>query len=74
LNFQIGNVSEERTLTTFPVWKMQRALNFYQSLNAKEKEKVDAFLREVGGKEAMQLSLNFRLIRKGFRVVADGKS
>ncbi|MBL91439.1 MAG: glutathione S-transferase [Myxococcales bacterium] len=68
VRFQIGGVEEERTLTTFPIWKMQRAFNFYQSLDVKEKENVDTLLSEVGGQEYMQTEITFKLVRNNFKV------
>ena len=65
--FQLGAVIEERTLTTLPIWMLQRPLDFYQGLNEIDSANVDAFLK-VGGDEALQLQLNFRLKRANFRI------
>ena len=71
VDFQLGDATEERTLTTFPCWMLQRSLDYYGSLKETDKESVDAFLKEVGGTEAMQISLKFRLARRNFRLALD---
>ncbi len=68
VQFQLGNTTEERTLTTFPVWMLQRLLDYYQSLNETNAMSVNNFLRDIGGHQALQLTLNFRLKRDNFRI------
>ena len=68
VTFQLGQATEERTLTTLPIWMLQRPLDFYNALNETDSASVNTFLNKIGGYEAMQLKVNFRLKRDNFRL------
>ena len=63
LNFSIGGVSETRAALPYSIWKMQRALDCYRTMNSDDREQADAFLRHVGGYAALQFELPLRLTR-----------
>ncbi|MEQ6884714.1 glutathione S-transferase family protein [Salicola sp. Rm-C-2C1-2] len=69
--FRLSGVEEERALLSFPQWKLQRPLDCYQGLTAPQRGAVDALLDEVGGREAMNISLPHRLRRDNNRLVPE---
>jgi glutathione S-transferase len=69
--FQVGGVEGKRMIRPFNQWMFQRPLEFYQSLEGKNREKVDELLRSVGGYELMQTEIRHRLTRLNYRLVVD---
>jgi glutathione S-transferase len=69
--FVMGGVKAQRKIFPYSQWMLQRALDYYQSLQGTDKASVDALLREVGGFEAMQASIRRRVRRVDNRLVAD---
>ncbi len=69
--FSLGGVRASRRIFPYAQWMLQRPLDYYQSLRGAEREPVDALLREVGGYEAMQIRIRYRLRRVHNRIVAD---
>ena len=67
--FRIGDVEETRAILSFPQWKLQRPLDWYQSLDAARRAPVDALLEQVGGHDAMQLKIPRRVRRENNRLV-----
>ncbi len=61
--FTINDVTETRAVLPYSVWKMQRALDCYNSMSGTDKQQADAFLESVGGFEALQFKPPIRLTR-----------
>ncbi len=68
-SFTMGEVSEERAIMTFHQWKIQRTLDCYCRLSAEEKQPVDELLTKVGGKDAMQMQIDYPVKRVNNRLV-----
>lgn len=69
--FRLNGVDGRRALLSFPQWKLQRPLDFYQGLTADQHGPVDTLLAEVGGEEAMKLTIPRRVRRESNRLVPD---
>lgn len=67
--FTIRGVTETRSLRAFTQWMAQRPLDYYRSLAGAEKDAVDAWLKRIGGYEAMQMEIPQPLKRENFRLV-----
>lgn len=70
-DFALGGVTSTRKILSFQQWMLQRPLDYYQALDADARAPVDAFLKTVGGLDAMQIKLRHRLTRRQFRVVPE---
>lgn len=66
--FTIGGITGTRRLITFSQWMLQRPLHAYAGFAADERAAVDAWLTQVGGREAMALSVRHRFVRRGFKM------
>jgi glutathione S-transferase len=62
--FQIGDVTEKRVVRSFSQWKLQRVLDVYQAMNDDEKLSVEPLLKEVGGYDFMQTTINASVSRE----------
>ena len=69
--YRLSGVEETRALLSFPQWKLQRPLDVYQGLPEDQRGPVDALLDEVGGREAMNMTVPRRLRRENNRLVPD---
>jgi len=66
--FRLGEVVSERSISPFNVWRWQRAYDEYRVLDGEARERADALLDAVGGRELMQLPIVPRLARKQNRL------
>lgn len=71
--FQLGDVREQRAISSFSQWKLQRVLDVYQSFSDAEKESVDPFLGSIGAFEFMQTTIEYRVVRENNRLVVKGR-
>lgn len=69
--FQLNGVEGERALMPYPQWMLQRALDYYASLEPTDRAAVDDLLREVGGLEPMSMTIPVRLRRQNNRLWPD---
>lgn len=69
--FRLGAEEENRALLSFPQWKLQRPLDWYQGLDETQRGPVDEMLEKVGGREAMQMTIPHRLKRENNRLVPE---
>jgi len=53
----------------FHQWKLQRVLDCYNGADADSKSLLDAMLKNLGGKEAMQLNIVNRIVRVNNQLV-----
>lgn len=67
--FRIGDAEDNRGILSFPQWKLQRPLDWYQGLDEVQREAVDAMLSAVGGRDAMQMELPRRVKRVNNRLM-----
>jgi hypothetical protein len=70
-DFTIGGVTESRAVFPYTVWMFQRALDCHAALDAAARERVDAWLRDVGGREAMRFRPRRRVRRERNVLVAE---
>ena len=68
-NFKLGEVTERRRAFPYTVWMMQRVLKAYGSLAAPDKAHTDAWLRTVGGYEALQFTVQDPVTRVNNKLV-----
>lgn len=61
--FRIDNVTEIRAILPYSVWMMQRILDCYRSMSDTDRQLANAFLEDVGGREALQFQPPVRLRR-----------
>jgi glutathione S-transferase len=61
--FSINGVTATRAVLPYSLWKMQRPLDYYNSLSGEPKQQADAFLQRVGGLPALQYQLPVRVTR-----------
>ena len=69
--YRLDGVEENRALLSFPQWKLQRPLDWYQGLESGERGPVDEMLDKVGGREAMQMTIPHRVKRENNRLVPE---
>ena len=60
-SFHVGGVSEQRAISSFHQYKLQRVLDTFQRLNEDDKERALALLDSVGGKQYIQMSVQDRV-------------
>lgn len=70
-SFSIEGVSHQRWLQSFTQWMAQHPLDAYAGLDAGARSRADAWLRRVGGYEAMQTLVPTRVRREHNRLVAE---
>jgi len=61
--FSIGGVEETRAVLPGSIWKMQRPLDYYDSLTGNSRQQADTFLERVGGLSALQFRPPARVTR-----------
>ena len=61
--FIFNQVEDERSVQPHSQWMMQRPLNFYHSLSAKEKKVMEPLLKRVNGLYAMRFDLSQQVTR-----------
>jgi len=66
-----GAEEENRALLSFPQWKLQRPLDWYQGLDEAQRGPVNEMLDKVGGREAMQMTIPRRVKRENNRLVPE---
>ncbi len=62
-DFSINDVTEKRAVLPYSIWKMQRPLDYYNSLSGEARQQADEFLQQVGGLTALQFQLPVRVTR-----------
>lgn len=67
--FMIGGRRGERSILTFPLWRLQRVQDHYRSLGAADRERADRLLGAVGGLELVASELPVRIERREYRLV-----
>ena len=67
--FTFGGAQGERRLVTASQWMAQRPLDVYAGLGEADRSPVDAWLRRVGGFEAMQTQIRHPFERRNFKMV-----
>lgn len=67
--FKIGDVTSTRLVFPYSQWMLQRPVDCYQSYDEGERKAVDAWLKTVGGYEAMQIDIPQRVERRNNRLV-----
>lgn len=67
--YYIGSTVAHKLLQPYNLWRWQRILDHYQSLNDTEKTAVQPLLDAVGGTVAMQRAPRLRLTKDGTRLV-----
>jgi glutathione S-transferase len=70
--FAINGVVETRALLPHSIWKMQRPLDYYNSLSGEDKQRTDDFLRRVDGLVAMQYQPSVRVTRINNKLNLEG--
>ncbi|HET8936536.1 MAG TPA: glutathione S-transferase family protein [Polyangiales bacterium] len=66
--FRLGEVTSERAIYPFNLWRWQRAADQYQALNAETRAHASALLRRIDGSPWMTEPASPRLIRKDNRL------
>ena len=66
--FVVGGDEGVRKFVTFTQWMAQRPLDAYHALDAHERIQTDLWLERVGGREAMQLKIHHRFMRRDFKM------
>ena len=59
--FRLGDAVGKRCVIPFQQWMFQRPLRYYQSLSAQDKQRIDPLLRELGGFEGLQETIEVPL-------------
>lgn len=67
--FTIGGREGERSVFASALWRLQRAVDHYQSLTGSERSRADALLDAVGGRGLAEMRLPRRLERREYRLV-----
>jgi hypothetical protein len=67
--FRLGDAVGKRCVIPFQQWMFQRPLRYYQLLSAQDKQRIDPLLRELGGFEGLQESIEVPLDYIDHRVV-----
>lgn len=60
-DFTVEGVTGQRIAVPFSLWMLQRALDFYASLEDPDKRECDKLLEQIGGAELLDLSSSPRL-------------
>ena len=70
--FSIGDISETRAVLPGSIWKMQRPLDYYNSLSGEDRQQTDDFLRCVDGLAALQYQPPVRVTRINNKLNLEG--
>lgn len=68
--FTIGGSKGKRMIRSFSQWMLQRPLDYYQSLEAEDRNRVDRLLETVGGHACMQSQIRRSVTRRNNKLVA----
>ncbi len=60
--FEIEGVGGERLALPFSLWMLQRALDYFASLDGEDREACEALLRECGGEALINFTLPVKLV------------
>lgn len=69
--FVIGGKHGKRMIRSYSQWMLQRPLDDYRALTAKDRERVDDLLEQVGGRECLQSPIRRRVTRRNNRLVPE---
>jgi len=69
--FQLRGAEGRRCIFPYAQWMLQRPLDYRHSLPEAERRAVDELLAEVGGIDAMRMTIHRRVTRRDNLVVAD---
>ncbi|MBL4910566.1 MAG: hypothetical protein JKX78_11210 [Alteromonadaceae bacterium] len=61
--FTLQGIAEQRMVLPYSQWMMQRPLDFYQSLSTEDKKKIESFLNEINGSQAMNFIIKTKVSR-----------
>lgn len=67
--FTIGGRLGQRSIVTFPLWRLQRVQDLYQAMIGADRTRADSLLESVGGRGLVHLRIPVRLARRDFRLV-----
>ena len=67
--FTIGGRLGERSISTFPLWRLQRIQDLYRAMAGADRARADALLESVGGRQLVDMRIPVRLARRDFRLV-----
>jgi len=67
--FTIGGRWGQRSLFSFPLWRLQRVQDHFNGLNASDRAAAELLLEAIGGSDLVNLRLPVRLARRDFRLV-----
>jgi len=67
-SFRLEGSSNIRTIQPYAQWMFQRPLQYFQQLPAAERERIDPWLRQVGGLEALDTRIDTPLAFVGYRI------
>lgn len=62
-DFTVEGVTAKRVILPYALWMFKRPVDYYQSLNAKQKKEANSLLRQFGFIEVLEKGLQNRLIR-----------
>lgn len=68
-DYRIGEVTSKRLVFPYSQWMLQRSVDCYQTTKGDERAGVDAWLNSVGGRDAMQVEIKYRVDREDNRLV-----
>ncbi|MEZ6028928.1 MAG: glutathione S-transferase family protein [Hyphomonadaceae bacterium] len=67
--FMIGGRWGQRSIFTFPLWRLQRIQDHYKAMEEDDRQRADQLLASVGGRGLMDLRIPVRIARRDFRLV-----
>jgi glutathione S-transferase len=67
--FTIGGRWGQRSIFSFPLWRLQRVQDHVQSLGGAERGAAERLLEAIGGREIVDVRIPVRLARRDFRLV-----
>ncbi|OYX46357.1 MAG: hypothetical protein B7Y90_16115 [Alphaproteobacteria bacterium 32-64-14] len=67
--FTIGGRWGQRSMFSFPLWRLQRVQDHFQSLGGAERAAAERLLEAIGGRDLVELRIPVRLARRDFRLV-----
>ena len=67
--FTIGGRWGQRSMFSFPLWRLQRVQDHFRSLGGAERSAAERLLEAIGGRELVELRIPVRLARRDFRLV-----
>jgi glutathione S-transferase len=67
--YTIGGIEEDRAVFPYPLWMLQRVLDYYQGLEGADKQSADVLLDQIGAKSLMDMTIEPRLVRENFKLM-----